>query len=132
MCKPKLPHLWFAVAVLALSAVASVHAQNPPPRTSIPKAYAIAEINVTNPVAYKKYLATVTPIVAEFGGKYLVRAGQIVPIEGQAPTGRFIVIEFPSLVIAEKFESSPQYKAIAPLRQRAARTRLFLVEGAPQ
>ncbi|HVC47135.1 MAG TPA: DUF1330 domain-containing protein [Terracidiphilus sp.] len=131
MRKTKLPHLWFAVAVLALSAVASVRAQNPPPRTSTPKGYAIAEINVTNPVAYKKYLAAVTPIVAQFGGRYLVRAGKIVPIEGHAPTGRFIVIEFPSLAIAEHFESSPQYKAIAPLRQHAARTRLFLVEGAP-
>lgn len=96
-----------------------------------PKAYAIAEINVTDPVSYKEYLAAVTPIVARFGGKYIVRAGQIVPIEGDAPTGRFVVIEFSSLAIARRFESSPEYRSIAPLRQKAARTRLFLVEGVP-
>ncbi len=96
-----------------------------------PKAYAIAEINVTDPVAYKKYLAAVTPIVTQFGGKYIVRAGQIVPLEGDAPTGRFIIIEFQDMATARRFESSPQYRAIAPLRQRAASSRLFLVEGVP-
>jgi uncharacterized protein (DUF1330 family) len=33
--------------------------------------------------------------------------------------------------VAQQFESSLQYRAIAPLRQRAAHTRLFLVEGVP-
>jgi uncharacterized protein (DUF1330 family) len=95
-----------------------------------PKAYAIAEVNVTDPVIYQKYIAAVSPVVAHFGGKYLVRAGRVVPLEGKAPTGRFIVIEFPSLAVAEQFESSPEYRAVAPLRLRSARSRLFLVEGA--
>ncbi len=97
-----------------------------------PRAYAIAEINVTDPVAYKKYLAVVTPIVTQFGGKYIVRAGQIMPVEGDAPNGRFIIIEFQNMATAQRFESSAQYRAIAPLRQRAARSRLFLVEGVPK
>ncbi len=97
-----------------------------------PKGYAVAEISVTNPVAYKEYLAAVTPVAAQFGGRYLVRAGRVIPLEGLAPTGRFVVIEFPSLAVAQQFEDSPQYKAIAPLRKKAARTRLFLVEGAAE
>lgn len=98
----------------------------------VPKAYAIAEINVTDPNAYEKYLHAVTPVVSHFGGKYLVRAGTVVPLEGEAPTGRVVVIEFPSLATAKSFESSAEYRAIAPLRQRASRSRLFLVEGTPQ
>ena len=93
------------------------------------KGYAVAEITVTDSVAYQKYLAAVTPVVAQFGGRYLVRAGSVIPLEGKAPTGRFIVIEFASLAVAQGFENSSQYKAIAPLRKKAARTRLFLVEG---
>ncbi|HET6169472.1 MAG TPA: DUF1330 domain-containing protein [Terracidiphilus sp.] len=116
----------FAAASLVVFANPALYAINP-----APKGYAVAEINVTDPVAYNKYLAAVSPVVAQFGGKYIVRAGHIVPLEGQAPTGRYIVIEFPSMAIAQKFESSPQYRAIAPLRQRAARSRLFLVEGSP-
>ena len=61
-----------------------------------------------------------------------MRAGQVIPLDGQAPTGRFVVIEFPSLAVAQQFENSSQYVAIAPLRKKAARTRLFLVEGAAE
>ena len=100
--------------------------------TVAPKAYGIAEINVTDMQAYRQYIAAVSPIVEEFGGRYLVRAGTVVPIEGEAPTGRFIVIEFTSLAVAKAFEASPQYLKIAPLRQRASRGRVFLVEGSPQ
>ena len=64
-------------------------------------------------------------------GEILVRAGTVVPLEGEAPTGRFVIIEFPSLAIAKSFEASPQYLEIAPLRQKASRSRLFLVEGSP-
>ena len=99
---------------------------------SAPPAYAVAEINVTNPVMYRQYIAAVTPIVEQFGGKYIVRAGQIVPVEGKAPSGRFVVIEFPNLAIARQFETSPQYRAIVPLRLHAAQSRIFLVEGEPR
>lgn len=114
-------------AALVVAAAAVLHAAKP-----APKGYAVAEIKVTDLVGYKKYLAAVSPVVAQFGGEYLVRAGRIVPLEGAAPTGRYIVIEFPSMAIAQKFESSPQYQAIAPLRRHASRTRLFLVEGASE
>ena len=127
MLNQSLRQVCLTLAPLVLSASTALHAQKP-----APKAYAVAEITVTNPVAYKKYLAAVTPIVKQFGGTYLVRAGKIVPLEGRAPVGRFIIIQFPSLAAAEKFESSPQYRAIAPMRQRAARTRLFLAEGASE
>jgi uncharacterized protein (DUF1330 family) len=99
---------------------------------SAPKAYSVAEINVTDPVAYKQYLTAVTPVVAHFGGKYVVRAGQVVSVEGDAPTGRVVVIEFDSLADARRFESSAEYQAIAPLRRKAAHSRIFLVEGTPR
>lgn len=99
--------------------------------TVTPNGYGVAEINVTDPEAYKQYVEAVTPIVAQFGGKYLVRAGTVIPLEGEAPTGRVAIIEFPSLARAKLFEASPQYLKIAPLRQRASRSRLFLVEGSP-
>ena len=97
-----------------------------------PKAYAIAEIDVKDPSAYRQYLAAVSPVVAQLQGRYLVRAGTIVPVEGDAPTGRYVVSEFPSLAMAKSFEASPEYLAIAPLRKRASHSRIFLVEGSPQ
>ena len=123
------PHVTILAFVILIALLATPAFSAP---TLPPRAYAIAEITVTDPEAYQQYIAAVTPVVAQFQGKYLVRAGAVVSIEGEAPTGRVIVIEFPSLAAAQAFEASPQYRAIAPLRQKASRTRLFLVEGAPQ
>jgi uncharacterized protein (DUF1330 family) len=95
-----------------------------------PKGYVIAEITVTDPEAYKSYVAAVGPLVARFGGKYVVRGGQIIAVEGDPPMGRFVVIEFGSLAAARSFEGSPEYQTIAPLRRKSARSRVFLVEGA--
>jgi len=96
------------------------------------KGYVIAEITVTDPEAYKQYAATVQPIAAKFGGKYLVRGGQTVAVEGEPPAARIVVIEFDSLAAARSFEDSPDYQAIAPLRHKVARSRVFLVEGVSQ
>src|SRR5580658_8539808 len=69
------------------------------------------------------------PIAAKFGGKYLVRGGQTLAVEGEPPRGRIVVIEFDSLAAARSFEDSPDYQAITPLRHKAASSRVYLVEG---
>jgi uncharacterized protein (DUF1330 family) len=51
-------------------------------------------------------------------------------VEGEPPRGRIVVIEFDSLAAARSFEDSPDYQAVAPLRHKAASSRVFLVEGA--
>jgi uncharacterized protein (DUF1330 family) len=94
-----------------------------------PKGYVVAEITVTDPVAYKQYADVVLPIVTRFGGTYIVRGGQTVAVEGDPVAGRVVMIEFKSLAAASTFENSPEYQAVAPIRQRAARSKIFLVEG---
>jgi len=100
--------------------------------TVAPKGYVVAEITVTDTEAYKQYAAAVPPIAAKFGGRYLVRGGPTVAVEGEPPAGRIVVIEFDSLAAARSFEQSAEYQAVAPLRRQAARSRQFLVEGVTQ
>jgi uncharacterized protein (DUF1330 family) len=97
--------------------------------TVAPKGYVIAEITVTDPDAYKQYAAAAGPVVSKFGGKFLVRGGQTVGVEGDPPAARVVIIEFASLAAARSFEDSQDYQAIAPLRHKAARSRVFLAEG---
>lgn len=123
-----------AVALFALGAhlagcVNVTHTTSPPP-PAVPKGYTIAEIGVNDPVAYQDYVAAVTPLIAKHKGVYLVRAGKVVPKEGAAPSGRTVVIEFPSLAAAQAFYDSPEYQAIIGLRLKAATSRVLLVEGA--
>ncbi|MEO7053357.1 MAG: DUF1330 domain-containing protein [Rhizomicrobium sp.] len=94
-----------------------------------PKAYVIGEVNVTDAETYKTYAAKTSPIVAKFGGIYIARGGRSVPVEGAAPAGRIVVIQFPSLAAAQAFESSEEYLKVAPIRQRSSTGRFFIVEG---
>ena len=100
--------------------------------TAIPKGYTIAEIAVNDAVAYRDYVAAVTPLIAKHGGVYLVRAGKVVAKEGATPLGRMVVIEFPSYTAAETFYDSAEYQAIITLRTKVATSRILLVEGTPR
>jgi uncharacterized protein (DUF1330 family) len=94
--------------------------------------YVIAELDVTDPDAFKKYAEKVPPIVAAFDGHYLVRGGKIQEVEGEVPK-RIVVIAFDSVEKAHAWEFSPAYEAIKPMRQSSAKSRIFIVEGiAPQ
>lgn len=114
-----------AIALLVGGICTLVHAAK-----AVPTAYVIAEITITDPEAYKVYIAAVGPVVARFGGQYRVRGGRTVPLEGKPPSGRIVVIEFENMAVARTFEESAEYAAVAPLRHKAATSRVFLVEGA--
>jgi uncharacterized protein (DUF1330 family) len=96
----------------------------------IPKAYVIAEVEVRDTAAYEDYTLAVVPIVAQYGGRYIVRGGQIESVEGSDPSGRVVVIEFPHFADAQAFLSSEEYRPVADIRHKTAISRIMIVEGA--
>jgi uncharacterized protein (DUF1330 family) len=97
-----------------------------------PKGYLVAEIEVTDAEAYKGYAAKAGPVITACGGKYLARGGKVEALEGAPPAPRFVIVEFASLDIARNCYRSPKYQAIAPIRQKASKSRFWLSEGLPQ
>jgi len=93
-------------------------------------AYVIAEIEVTDPVAYEEYRRQVPAVVTKFGGRFIVRGGKIDPREGGWTPQRIVVVEFPSMAQAQKWYDSPDYAPLIKLRQKASNGKLILVEGA--
>ena len=93
--------------------------------------YAIAEVEITDPAAFQEYAAKVGPTLAPYNARLLVR-GPARAKEGPVPVGTIVVLEFPSLAEAEAWYHSPAYKEVLPLRQRAANSRVFIVEGEPR
>ena len=91
--------------------------------------YVIAQISVKDPEAYKEYVAEVTPIVAKFGGEYLIRGGRSETFEGTAPGARTVVIRFPSYQAAQDWYHSPDYAGTRKLRQAASTSVQTLAEG---
>lgn len=104
----------------------------PPPATTAengPKAYFLIEIAVHSPEIYKNYPIGVEPLIKRYGGRYLVRGGEAVSLEGAAPGGRIIVLEFPSLQAAQDFANCDEYPAVARHRLDSSTSRIMLVEG---
>lgn len=92
-------------------------------------AYIIAEIEITDPEIYDRYRAQTPDVIAQYGGRFLVRGGRAETLEGDRQPGRLVVLEFPDVAAARLFYDSPEYKAIIGLRQQASTGRLILVEG---
>ena len=80
-------------------------------------------------VAYEDYKSAVVPIVAQFGGRYIARGGQIESVEGSDPSGRMVVIEFPHFTAAQTFLRSEEYRPVANIRHKTAISRIMIVEG---
>lgn len=94
-----------------------------------PKGYMVAQLNVRDTEAYRGYAPKVPPVVARYGGRYIIRGGTITPLEETPPGQRVVVIEFPSVEAAKAFYDSPEYRELAPQRHAASSGPAFIVEG---
>ncbi|MCX7014723.1 MAG: DUF1330 domain-containing protein [Candidatus Sumerlaeota bacterium] len=91
--------------------------------------YLIIDITVTDPDAYAEYVAKVPDTVIKHGGCYLARGGTVVPLIGEWRPERVVVVEFPSFDHMNQWFQSPEYRELAPLRERSTRDRAIAVEG---
>ena len=92
-------------------------------------AYIIANVQVTDPVVYEEYRSRVPAVIAAYGGRYLVRGGQVEQLEGDADPQRVVVLEFPSMAQLRAFYDSPEYRALIALRRRSSRASLIAIAG---
>ena len=93
-------------------------------------AYVIGDIEVTDRGIYDDYRKQVLATVEKYGGRFAVRGGKVEPLEGGWTPKRIVLLEFPSFEQAQKWYRSPEYAPLIKLRQKGARGRLLIVEGA--
>lgn len=91
--------------------------------------YIIARVNITDPEKYKDYTAVTPGLISKYGGRFIVRGGETVTLEGSEETGRVVVIEFDSLEKAKAFYESDDYQAAIGLRAAASTGQLIAVAG---
>ena len=92
------------------------------------KGYLVAHLRVHDKEVFEKFRQMVSPTIAEYGGKVLVREPNPDVREGKI-SGIALVIEFESIEAARKFYESEKYQAAKAVRELAADTHLILVEG---
>ena len=92
-------------------------------------AYLVSTIEVHDPIGYEEYRKLVPPILAKYGGRFVVRGGTTEYKEGDWRPKRVVVVEFASLEKARAFYDSPEYTQAKHVRQRTSVGSVLFVEG---
>lgn len=92
------------------------------------KGYWIGRVSVTDPEAYKKYLAANGPVFAKYGARYLVRGGAYEAVEGVARE-RNVILEFPTYEAALACYNSPEYQPVKAMRTAASEAEMLVISG---
>jgi uncharacterized protein (DUF1330 family) len=92
------------------------------------KGYWIVRVDVSDPEAYKAYVAANAEAFHKFGARFLVRGGKYETVEG-ASRARNVMIEFTDYATALACYRSPEYAAAARLRLPAATADIIVIEG---
>ena len=92
-------------------------------------AYVIVDMTVTDAVKIQDYRKLAEQSVADYGGRFIVRGGQMEVLDGDWSPKRVVVLEFPGMAEARRWRASPEYGKAVDIRNRAATTRMILVEG---
>ena len=94
----------------------------------MPKAYWIGRVDVSNPEAYKAYMAANAIPFRKFGAKFLVRGGQFENPEGKV-RARNVVLEFKDYATALGCYNSPEYQRAIALRTPHSAGDVIIIEG---
>jgi uncharacterized protein (DUF1330 family) len=93
-------------------------------------AYVIYQGEVIDPVRYDEYKTKGAASILACGGKYVVRGGDVEVLEGEAPAGRTVVLEFETRQAAIDWYRSDAYTEARKLREGAARVHMmYVVDG---
>jgi uncharacterized protein (DUF1330 family) len=91
--------------------------------------YLIIDVLVLDPEVYGEYVERVPAVVERYGGRYLARGGEVVPLTGGWHPQRVILIEFYSMEQVVECLASAEYQVLLPLREESTNTRAIIVEG---
>lgn len=92
------------------------------------RGYWIVRVDIRDPEAYKAYAAANGAAFAEFGGRFLVRAGPFETVAG-ASRARNVVIEFATYADALACWHSQSYQAARALQGDSAESDIVVIEG---
>jgi uncharacterized protein (DUF1330 family) len=71
-------------------------------------------------------------VIKAAGGKFLAAGGKTTTIEGDPPKSRVVLQQWDSLEKIQAYRNSAAFKDLLPIRDKLAKFRSFVVEGAPQ
>ena len=83
---------------------------------------------IENMETLKKYAVKATTAIVKYSGKFIVRGGKNITLEGnQSP--RTVIVEFPSFADAEKCYNSDEYQEAHNILKGSVKRNLQIIEG---
>tara|TARA_B100000131_G_C17670050_1_gene431942 strand:- start:228 stop:518 length:291 start_codon:yes stop_codon:yes gene_type:complete len=83
---------------------------------------------IENTEILKKYAVKATAAISKYSGKFIVRGGQNITLEGnQSP--RTVIVEFPTFADAEKCYNSREYQEAHNILKGSVKRNLQIIEG---
>ena len=92
-------------------------------------AYSISSINVKDWDKYKVYMGKVPGVIQKYGGRYVVRGGEIMSNNTGLELKRIVILEFPSVDQLNAFRNSPEYAPLSDIREKSSDTVGFTVQS---
>jgi uncharacterized protein (DUF1330 family) len=120
-----------AALLLALVAGIAIGAWGIPSlraQTGAQGAYVVQETHVTDPAGFTEYVRQLPGPLAAYHGRILARALPDVR-EGAPAAGVVTLIGFPTAEAANRWFNSPEEAHLRELRQRAATSRVYVLNG---
>jgi len=83
---------------------------------------------IENIETLKKYAAKATTAIAKYSGKFIVRGGKNITLEGNE-SPRTVIVEFPTFADAEKCYNSGEYQEAHKILKGSVKRNLQIMEG---
>ena len=95
----------------------------------MPKGYWLSVYEkIENMETLKKYAVKATTAIGKYSGKFLVRGGKNITLEGNQSL-RTVIVEFPSFEDAEKCYNSNEYQEALNILKKSVKRNLQIIEG---
>ena len=92
-------------------------------------AYLIVRANVTDMQQYQEYMKLTPAIVEKYGGRFIIRGGDKLVLEGPEISDRIVMLRFDSVDAVRRMYNSDEYQAAIKVRQGAAEASFVVMEG---
>lgn len=86
---------------------------------------------IHDPAGLQEYVQQVIPLMAQFGGRYIMTSFAVTPLEGEFSNVGAAVAEFPSMDQLRAFWNAPAYAPLRELRHRCVRVRIMAADAPP-
>ena len=94
-----------------------------------PANFLVVEYEITDLIGFQTYINGADAIHSS--RIFLARHAKATSLSGEPPKKWIGILRYPSVQDALAFDSSPEYTALKPIRDKSTKWRSFVVEGLP-